>query len=53
VTVHVAGAVVLEPSVTSNAFTNPEKIVMLETATVATTLRLMKERRVRLLDGEF
>jgi hypothetical protein len=35
----------------SFAFTNPEKIVMLETATAVTTLRLIKDRRVRPLEG--
>jgi hypothetical protein len=35
------------------AFTKPDKMVTLEAATAATTLRLMKERRVRpLVVGE-
>ena len=34
-------------STESDAFTNPEKIDKLETATAATTLRLMKDLRVR------
>jgi hypothetical protein len=34
----------------TDALTNPEKILMLETATAATTLRLMKDLRVIPLD---
>ncbi len=36
---------VADPS-SPSAFTNPEKMVMLETATAATTLSLMKDLRV-------